>query len=75
MLEKNPTLRQTDVETILKTTAPPMNPVDSRPGVFSGFNEMVGTISWDTDCSGVPCGPAGAGLLQADGAVAATPPM
>ena len=73
MLEKNPTLSQSQAESILKTTARPMNANDSRAGVLSGFDGMVGTISWDTNCNGAPCDPVGAGLLQADAALAAAP--
>ncbi len=73
MLEKNPTLNQSRVESILKSTTRPMSANDSRPDVLSGFDGMVGTISWDTDCGGAPCDPVGAGLVQADTALAATP--
>lgn len=73
MLEKNPTLAQGQVESILKATARPMNPNDSRSGVLSGFDGMVGTIAWDTDCNGAACDPVGAGLLQADAALMAEP--
>jgi hypothetical protein len=30
-------------------------------------------IGWDTDCDGTPCDAVGSGLLQVDGAIAATP--
>jgi subtilisin family serine protease len=73
VLEKNPTLNQAQVESILKSTTLPMNPDDSRADVLSGFDGMVGTVSWDTDCNGTPCDPVGAGLVQADAALAATP--
>ncbi len=72
LLEKNPTLGQADVESILKTTALPMSPNDSRSGVLSAFDGFVGSVSWDTDCNGTPCDPVGAGLVQADAALAAT---
>jgi subtilisin family serine protease len=72
MLEKNPALTQAEVEAIMKSTARPMNAVDSRPGVlFPGFGEI--TVSWDDDCFGWSCDPVGAGLLQADAAVDAVP--
>jgi subtilisin family serine protease len=77
MLEKNPSLTEAHVESILKATALPMSPVDTREGllhqnVFSG--ELVErSISWDDDCAGVPCDPVGAGIVQADAALAATP--
>lgn len=73
MLEKNPTLTQSQVEAILKSTAHPMNPVDSRPGLLRIFDGCECPVSWDDDCSGLPCDPVGAGLLDADGALAATP--
>jgi subtilisin family serine protease len=74
MLEKNPALTQATVESILKTTALPMASTDSRTGVVDPF--ITGSIinpSWDADCHGTPCDPVGAGLVQADTAVAATP--
>ncbi len=73
LLEKNPTLGQADVESILKSTALPLNANDSRAGVLSAFDGFVGSVSWDTDCGGTPCDPVGAGLVQADAALAATP--
>jgi subtilisin family serine protease len=74
MLEKNPSLVQGTVESILKSTALPMAGNDSRTGVLEPF--LFGTYfnpAWDTDCNGKPCDPVGAGLVQADGALAATP--
>jgi subtilisin family serine protease len=73
LLERGPSLNQGQVESILKSTALPMLPVDSRSNVLSGFDGLVGTISWDTDCNGVVCDPVGAGLVQADAALAAVP--
>ncbi len=73
LLERNPMLTQAQVQSILKSTARPMLAVDSRPGVLSGFDGMVGTVSWDTDCNGLVCDPVGAGLVQADAALAAVP--
>jgi subtilisin family serine protease len=74
MLEKNPALTQATVESILKSTALPMASTDSRTGVVDPF--ITGSVinpSWDTDCHGMPCDPVGAGLVQADAALAATP--
>jgi subtilisin family serine protease len=74
MLEKNPNLAQGDVETILKATALPMESTGFRTGVLEPF--LYGTYfdpSWDDDCNGTPCDPVGAGLVQADGALAVTP--
>ena len=73
MLEKNPALRQAQVETILKSTALPMAQVDARQDILQAFAGIEGPISWDNDCSGAPCDPVGAGLLQADAALAAVP--
>jgi subtilisin family serine protease len=76
MLEKNPTLTQAQVESIMKSTALPMNANDSRPNVNDPFLfGGVVTIGWDTMCSSaaLPCDPVGAGLLQADAALAAVP--
>jgi subtilisin family serine protease len=71
MLEVNPRLTQAQAETILKSTALPLKSADSRSGVFDFGAEQ--TISWDTDCAGVACDAVGAGLIQADAAIAATP--
>lgn len=74
MLEKNPALVQGTVESILKSTALPMAGDDTRTGVLEPF--LFGTYfdpAWDTDCNGKPCDPVGAGLVQADAALAATP--
>lgn len=70
MLQKNPTLTQAQVEAILKSTALPLASFDSR-NIFD-FSAWV-TVSWDTDCDGTPCDPVGAGLIQADAALAGTP--
>lgn len=61
MLEKNPTLTQADVELILTTTALPMPPA-------TGGDFAVGFASqtWGADATG-------AGLIQVDAAIAATP--
>ncbi len=78
MLERNPDLDQAAVEDILKSTALPVKPVDSRSGIIQPFSGQpippgVYTFSWDDDCSGLVCDAVGAGLLQADDALAATP--
>jgi subtilisin family serine protease len=70
MLQKNPSLAQGQVESILKSTALPIPSIGSRD-IFD-FSEP-GTITWDTDCGGATCDAVGAGLVQADAAVAATP--
>lgn len=76
MLEKNPSLNQAAVESILKSTALPMAANDSRPGVVE-INGVVFTASWDTNCGSmampIPCNAVGAGLVQADAALAAIP--
>ncbi|HEY4681775.1 MAG TPA: S8 family serine peptidase [Candidatus Acidoferrales bacterium] len=74
MIEKNPNLTQADVENILKATALPMAANDSRVGVLEPF--LVGGFfnpSWDTMCGSFACDPVGAGLIQGDAALAATP--
>ena len=59
MLEKNPTLSQAQVESILKLTTLPIGP-------GYGGNNRVGFQSWGSNATGT-------GLVQADAAVAATP--
>jgi subtilisin family serine protease len=71
MLQKNPTLVQAQVESILKSTALAIPTSGSRT-IFDFAVPSV-TVSWDTDCLGTLCDPVGAGLVQADQAVAATP--
>lgn len=70
MLQKNPTLTQAAVESILKASALAMTPTGSR--LVFDFDHFA-TISWDTDCAGTPCDAVGAGLMQADTALAMTP--
>jgi hypothetical protein len=70
MLQKNHGLSQAQVETILTSTALPLAAADSR---FIFDFDHFATISWDTDCGGTACDPVGAGLVQADQAVAAVP--
>jgi subtilisin family serine protease len=66
MLEKNPTLNQGTVESIMKSTALPIPPgsmliydISPAPGWY--------TMTWGADATG-------SGLIQADAAVAAVPP-
>jgi subtilisin family serine protease len=72
MLDKNPSLAQADVESILKSTALSMTSNDGRAVPFN-----IGTpnpTTWDTTCvSGLACDPVGSGLVQADAALAAVP--
>lgn len=73
MLEKNPELGQSDIESILKTNAIPILPgsmtvfdlYDWTKGWFY-FDPDFYTYSWDADASG-------AGLVDAGAALAATP--
>ena len=70
IMEKNPNLTQAQVENILKSTALPLAATGSRD-IFD-FDHAA-TITWDTDCDGAPCDAVGAGVLQADAALGATP--
>jgi subtilisin family serine protease len=70
ILQKNPALTQAQVESILKSTALAIPSSGSRH-VFD-FDHFA-DIPWDTDCAGTSCDPVGAGLLQVDAAIAATP--
>lgn len=72
MLEKNGSLNQAQVEAILKATALPLAVNDGRVGIIE-INGVLTTIAWDTNCRGLACDPVGAGLIQADAALAATP--
>ncbi len=65
MLEKNPTLDQAQVESVLKSTALPI-PAGSM--LIYDLSPTLGwyTYSWGADATG-------AGLVQADGALAAVP--
>ena len=69
MLQKNPSLVQAKVESILKANTLPIPPSGSQ-STFVPF-EFV-TTAWDTDCDGATCDAVGAGLVQADRAIAAT---
>jgi subtilisin family serine protease len=70
MLQKNPTLTQPQVESLLKSTALALPPSGSR-SIFD-FDHPA-TITWDTLCGSVSCDAVGAGVIQADAAVASTP--
>lgn len=70
MMQKNPNLTQAQVESILKSTALPLSASGSR-NIFD-FDHAA-TITWDTDCGGTPCDAVGAGVIQADAALSATP--
>ncbi len=70
MLQKNPSLVQGQVESILKSTALSIPASGSQP-VFDFDHPAV--ISWDTDCAGNPCDAVGSGVIRADAALAATP--
>jgi len=62
MMQKNPTLEQSDVETILETTAIPMSDGCRDVNTPSGPEQ----VCWDTDATGH-------GLTTADAALAGTP--
>ena len=70
MLQKNPNLPQSDIESILKATALPIPSTGNR-NIWN--NIAAATVTWDTICDSEACDPVGAGLIQADTAVAATP--
>jgi subtilisin family serine protease len=78
MLQKNPTLTQAQIESILKATALAMPAVGSRQ-VFDPFvpppQGPIVTITWDTFCEppAQACDAVGSGLIRADAALAATP--
>ena len=71
MLQKNPSLKQADIEGILKATALAIPATDTRI-IFDNTIPNV-TIGWDTDCAGKACDPVGSGLIRADEALKATP--
>jgi subtilisin family serine protease len=70
IMQKNPNLTQAQVESILKSTALPLAASGSRD-IFD-FDHAA-TITWDTDCGGTACDAVGAGVIQADAALSATP--
>ncbi|RPI20057.1 MAG: hypothetical protein EHM65_00460, partial [Acidobacteriales bacterium] len=71
ILQKNPSLAQSDVEDILKTSALAIPNTGSRD-IWD--NTVAATITWDTTCgTSTTCDAVGAGLVQADAALVATP--
>jgi len=78
VLQKNGTLNQAQVETILRGSALSLLPTDSKQ-VWDPFKPAGDggpdfyPMAWDNDCGGAPCDAVGAGLVQADGAIANTP--
>jgi subtilisin family serine protease len=73
MLEKNPSLVQVQVESILKASALTI-PASGSRSIFDPYYDGFVPIAWDADCNGTLCDAVGAGLVQADSAVTATPP-
>jgi subtilisin family serine protease len=71
MLQKNASLTQAQVESILKTTALAM-PASGARTIFD-FDTPDVTVGWDIDCGGTVCDAVGSGLMRADTAVSATP--
>ncbi len=70
MLQKNHDLVQSQIESILKSSALVIHTTGSRDILN---NTVPATITWGIDCNGIACDPVGAGLIQADQAIAATP--
>lgn len=70
MLQKNPALKQAQVESLLKASALPMTPAGAR-AIYDFDHPAV--VTWDTDCGGTPCDAVGSGAMQADAALAMTP--
>lgn len=70
MLQKNPNLTPPQVESLLKSTALALPPSGAR-AIFD-FDRPA-TVTWGTLCDSVPCDAVGAGVIQADAAVASTP--
>ena len=70
MLEKKPDLTQAEIESILKSTALALPDIGSRD-IWD--NIEAATVTWDTDCDGIPCDPVGSGLIQANTAISAVP--
>jgi subtilisin family serine protease len=75
MLQKNPTLTQAKVEQILEATAISVAKTGSKAHLE--FTDPA-VATWDESCANDdgtthPCDPTGAGLVQADAALAATP--
>jgi subtilisin family serine protease len=70
MLQKNPSLTQAQVQSIMRNTALPLSASGSRD--IYDFDHAA-TITWDTNCDGTPCDAVGYGVLQADDALNQTP--
>ena len=70
MLQKNPSLDQASIEGILKDSTLTLPATGSR-SIWN--NTAAATVIWDTDCGGTPCDAVGAGLVDAEAAVTATP--
>ncbi len=70
LLQQNSSLTQAQVESILKSSALAIPATGSQP-IFD-FDHPA-TITWDTSCGVTPCDAVGAGLIQADDAIAAVP--
>jgi subtilisin family serine protease len=69
MLQKKPSLKQAQVESLMKSTALVIPAASSR---FVFDFDHFADIVWDTDCAGQPCDAVGAGLIRADAALAKT---
>ena len=71
MLQKNASLAQAQVESILKSTALALPAVGSQ--LVFDFDHFA-TITWDTTCGALgACNAVGSGVVQADAAIAAVP--
>lgn len=71
MLQKNPSLVQGQIESILQFSALPIPPVGSQ--LVFDFDHFA-NIGWDNTCGALgACDAVGFGLIQADAAIAATP--
>ena len=70
MLEKDPSLTQSVIETKLKSSALPM-PASGTQHIYD-FDHFA-DISWDTTCDADPCDAVGSGVVQANAALALVP--
>lgn len=70
MLQKNPSLTQSQVEQTLKSTALLIPSIGTR---YIYDSAAWVDMPWDTDCAGNACDPVGAGLIQVNAAVNAVP--
>lgn len=70
MLQKSPGLNQAQVESILKSSALAV-PASGERDIFD--IDHPATVTWDATCGPFACDAVGAGLLQVDAALAATP--